>query len=177
MKATILVVEDEEKLRRVVELQLKGAGFEVEQAASVEEAMRLTDRARRDPDRSAAAGSERPGTVGATAPARLAHAGNRDDGVREHRDGGGSDEGRGGGFSSQAVFARSPDDGGEQGAGAAVAARREPRSCARSSASAMSSTTWWAAARRCARFSGPSNGLRPRERPCCCAARAAWERT
>src|ERR1022692_3296020 len=45
MKATILVVEDEEKLRRVVELQLKGAGFEVEQAGNVEDAMRLADRA------------------------------------------------------------------------------------------------------------------------------------
>jgi DNA-binding NtrC family response regulator len=45
MKATILVVEDEEKLRRVVELQLKTAGFEVEQAGSAEDAMRLADRA------------------------------------------------------------------------------------------------------------------------------------
>jgi DNA-binding NtrC family response regulator len=45
MKATILVVEDEEKLRRVVELQLKGAGFDVEQAGNVEDAMRLADRA------------------------------------------------------------------------------------------------------------------------------------
>ena len=45
MKATILVVEDEEKLRRVVELQLKGAGFEVEQAGNVEDAMRLAERA------------------------------------------------------------------------------------------------------------------------------------
>jgi two-component system, NtrC family, response regulator AtoC len=45
MKATILVVEDEEKLRRVVELQLKGAGFEVEQAGTVEQAMRFADRA------------------------------------------------------------------------------------------------------------------------------------
>jgi two-component system, NtrC family, response regulator AtoC len=45
MKGTILVVEDEEKLRRVVELQLKGAGFEVEQAGTVEQAMRLADRA------------------------------------------------------------------------------------------------------------------------------------
>jgi two-component system, NtrC family, response regulator AtoC len=45
MKATILVVEDEEKLRRVVELQLKTAGFDVEQAGSAEEAMRLADRA------------------------------------------------------------------------------------------------------------------------------------
>ena len=38
-------MEDEEKLRRVVELQLKGAGFEVEQAGNVEDAMRLADRA------------------------------------------------------------------------------------------------------------------------------------
>ena len=45
MKATILVVEDEEKLRRVVELQLKAAGFEVEQAGSAEAAMRLADHA------------------------------------------------------------------------------------------------------------------------------------
>jgi DNA-binding NtrC family response regulator len=45
MKPTVLVVEDEEKLRRVVELQLKTAGFEVEQAGSAEEAMRLTDHA------------------------------------------------------------------------------------------------------------------------------------
>jgi len=41
MKATVLVVEDEEKLRRVIELQLKGAGYEVDQAGSVEEAQRL----------------------------------------------------------------------------------------------------------------------------------------
>ena len=41
MKATILVVEDEEKLRRVIELQLKSAGYDVEQAGSVEDAMRL----------------------------------------------------------------------------------------------------------------------------------------
>ena len=37
MKATVLVVEDEEKLRRVVELQLKTAGFEVEQAGTAED--------------------------------------------------------------------------------------------------------------------------------------------
>jgi two-component system, NtrC family, response regulator AtoC len=37
------VVDDEEKLRRVVELQLKTAGFEVEQAGSAEEALKLTD--------------------------------------------------------------------------------------------------------------------------------------
>jgi two-component system response regulator AtoC len=45
MKATVLVVEDEEKLRRVVELQLKTAGFDVEQAGSAEEALKLADRA------------------------------------------------------------------------------------------------------------------------------------
>src|SRR5579871_17671 len=41
LSSTILVVEDEEKLRRVVELQLKTAGFEVLQAATAEEGMRL----------------------------------------------------------------------------------------------------------------------------------------
>ncbi len=45
MKATVLVVEDEEKLRRVIELQLKTAGFEVEQAGTAEEALKLADRA------------------------------------------------------------------------------------------------------------------------------------
>ena len=45
MKSTVLVVEDEEKLRRVVELQLKSAGFEVEQAGSAEEALKRADRA------------------------------------------------------------------------------------------------------------------------------------
>ena len=45
MKSTVLVVEDEEKLRRVVELQLKTAGFEVEQAGTAEEALKLADRA------------------------------------------------------------------------------------------------------------------------------------
>ena len=45
MKSTILVVEDEEKLRRVMELQLKTAGFEVEQAGTAEDAMRLADHA------------------------------------------------------------------------------------------------------------------------------------
>ena len=34
MKKRILVVEDEEKLRRVLELQLMSAGFEVDKAAS-----------------------------------------------------------------------------------------------------------------------------------------------
>jgi len=45
MKPTVLVVEDEEKLRRVVELQLKTEGFEVEQAGTAEDALKLADRA------------------------------------------------------------------------------------------------------------------------------------
>jgi DNA-binding NtrC family response regulator len=45
MSLKILVVEDEDKLRRVVELQLKGSGFEVDQAGSAEEALKLADRA------------------------------------------------------------------------------------------------------------------------------------
>jgi DNA-binding NtrC family response regulator len=45
MKATVLIVEDEEKLRRVVELQLKTAGYEVEQAGTAEAALKLADRA------------------------------------------------------------------------------------------------------------------------------------
>jgi DNA-binding NtrC family response regulator len=45
MKSRILVVEDEDKLRRVIELQLASSGFEVDKAASAEQAMKLADRA------------------------------------------------------------------------------------------------------------------------------------
>jgi DNA-binding NtrC family response regulator len=45
MKQRVLVVEDEEKLRRVVELQLQASGFEVDQAGTAEEALKLADKA------------------------------------------------------------------------------------------------------------------------------------
>ncbi len=45
MKKRILVVEDEEKLRRVIELQLASSGFDVDKAASAEEGLRIVDRA------------------------------------------------------------------------------------------------------------------------------------
>jgi DNA-binding NtrC family response regulator len=45
MKQRVLVVEDEEKLRRVVQLQLQSAGFDVDQAGSAEEGLRSADRA------------------------------------------------------------------------------------------------------------------------------------
>jgi DNA-binding NtrC family response regulator len=45
MKKRILVVEDEDKLRRVIELQLASAGFEVDQAAAAEDALKVVDRA------------------------------------------------------------------------------------------------------------------------------------
>ena len=45
MKKRILVVEDEEKLRRVIELQLTSAGFDVDKAATAEEALKIVDRA------------------------------------------------------------------------------------------------------------------------------------
>jgi len=45
MKHRILVVEDEDKLRRVIELQLVSSGYEVDQAGTAEEALRLSDRA------------------------------------------------------------------------------------------------------------------------------------
>jgi DNA-binding NtrC family response regulator len=40
MKHTVLVVEDEDKLRRVLELQLSGAGFEVLKAGTAEEGLK-----------------------------------------------------------------------------------------------------------------------------------------
>jgi DNA-binding NtrC family response regulator len=45
MKKRILVVEDEEKLRRVLELQLVSAGFDVDKAATAEDGLKLVDRA------------------------------------------------------------------------------------------------------------------------------------
>jgi len=45
MKKRILVVEDEEKLRRVIELQLLSAGFDVDKAAAAEEGLKIVDRA------------------------------------------------------------------------------------------------------------------------------------
>ncbi|HYA18162.1 MAG TPA: sigma-54 dependent transcriptional regulator [Bryobacteraceae bacterium] len=45
MKKQVLIVEDEDKLRRILELQLLDAGFAVEKAASAEEALPLVDRA------------------------------------------------------------------------------------------------------------------------------------
>ncbi len=41
----VLIVEDEEKLRRVLQLQLQSSGFEVEQAGTAEDALRVADRA------------------------------------------------------------------------------------------------------------------------------------
>jgi DNA-binding NtrC family response regulator len=45
VKQKILIVEDEDKLRRVIQLQLASAGFDVEQARTAEEALPLLDRA------------------------------------------------------------------------------------------------------------------------------------
>jgi len=45
MKKRILIVEDEDKLRRVLELQLVSAGFDVDKAASAEEGIKVVDRA------------------------------------------------------------------------------------------------------------------------------------
>ena len=45
MKKRILVVEDEEKLRRVIELQLASSGFDVDKAATAEEGLKIADRA------------------------------------------------------------------------------------------------------------------------------------
>ncbi len=45
MKKRILVVEDEEKLRRVIQLQLASAGYDVDLAGTAEEGIRIVDRA------------------------------------------------------------------------------------------------------------------------------------
>ncbi|HTP85626.1 MAG TPA: sigma-54 dependent transcriptional regulator [Bryobacteraceae bacterium] len=43
MSARILIIEDEDKLRRVMELQLRAAGFEVEQAGTAEDGLKTAD--------------------------------------------------------------------------------------------------------------------------------------
>jgi DNA-binding NtrC family response regulator len=45
MKKRILIVEDEEKLRRVIQLQLMSAGFDVDQAGRAEDGLKQVDRA------------------------------------------------------------------------------------------------------------------------------------
>src|SRR3984893_1920640 len=45
MKKRILVVEDEEKLRRVIELQLASVDFEVDKAGTAEDGLKIVDRA------------------------------------------------------------------------------------------------------------------------------------
>ncbi|MGB9605164.1 MAG: response regulator, partial [Bryobacteraceae bacterium] len=45
MKTRILVIEDEEKLRRVLELHLRSTGYEAETAGSAGEGWKLADRA------------------------------------------------------------------------------------------------------------------------------------
>jgi DNA-binding NtrC family response regulator len=45
MKKRILVVEDEDKLRRVIELQLVSAGYDVDKAATAEDGLKVVDRA------------------------------------------------------------------------------------------------------------------------------------
>ncbi len=45
MKTRVLIVEDEDNLRRVLELQLQSAGFDVDKAASAIDGLKLADRA------------------------------------------------------------------------------------------------------------------------------------
>ncbi|MGD0014562.1 MAG: sigma-54 dependent transcriptional regulator [Bryobacteraceae bacterium] len=45
MKPRVLIVEDEDKLRRVLELQLRSADFDVDQASTAEAGLKLSDRA------------------------------------------------------------------------------------------------------------------------------------
>ena len=94
MKKRILVVEDEDKLRRILELQLLDSGFDVEKAATAEEALPLIDRADL-----ILTDFKLPGMTGLEMLQLIrrqdSHVpGDRDDGVRHGGERGGSDEGR-----------------------------------------------------------------------------------
>ena len=126
MKKRILVVEDEEKLRRVIELQLMSAGLRCRQSGHRRRGAEAGGPRRHGADRSEAARHGRPGIPGADPPAERAGAGGHDDGVRQRGNRRRSDEGRRHRFPAEAVLARPPDAGGQQGARSARAARREP---------------------------------------------------
>ena len=114
MKQRVLIVEDEEKLRRVVQFQLQSAGLDVDQAGSAEEALRVADRADL-----ILTDLKLPGMDGlqllARAPAaELPHARHCDDGVRLGGDCRRSNESRRSGFRHEAILTRSFVDRGEK---------------------------------------------------------------
>ena len=82
MKKRILVVEDEDKLRRVLELQLASAGFEVDKAATAEEGLKVVDRADLVLTDLKLPGMDGLRIAGADPAAERAGAGDRDDGLR-----------------------------------------------------------------------------------------------
>ena len=86
MKPRILIVEDEEKLRRVLELQLQSAGFEVEQAGTAEEGLRLADRADLVLTDLRLPGMDGLELLARDPAAEPAHAGDRDDRLRHGRE-------------------------------------------------------------------------------------------
>ncbi len=100
-----MVVEDEEKLRRVVQLHLESQGFEVDGAASAEQGLPLAAAADLVITDLRLAGNGRHSTDQAIARARDAGGGDCDDGTWLSGKRGGSDEVGGGRFSAEAVFA------------------------------------------------------------------------
>ena len=94
MKKRILVVEDEEKLRRVIELQLLSSGFEVDKAASAEEGLKIVDRADLVLTDLKLPNMDGLRISGPDPPAERAGSRAHDDGVRQRGDGRRRDESR-----------------------------------------------------------------------------------
>ena len=126
-KPTILIVEDEPKMRRLLELQLAEEGFHVHSAPTRKPGCNLVKEAfRPDRHRFQAAGDERP-RISAGREARERRAARRgDDGVRHGRIGRRSDESRREQLRDEAVFARRARPGDPQGARLAPPARGKP---------------------------------------------------
>ena len=106
MKKRILIVEDEEKLRRVLELQLMSAGFDVDKAATAEEGLKLVDRADMVLTDLRLPRMERAGFPGRNPSSESAVAGRHDDCVRQRGDRGRGDESGRVGLPAQAGLAR-----------------------------------------------------------------------
>ena len=172
----ILVVEDEEKLRRVIQLELESGGYEVDGAPSAEQALALatvadlilTDLRLPGMDGLGLISELHARGVGTPVIVMTAH-GSVETAVEAMK--------LGATDFLQKPFSLDHLMTVVSKALEVQALRTENRGCARNWTSATNSTTSSDAAPPCARSSKPSSALRPRAPRCCWRARAGSEKT